>query len=125
VSALREVLYVEDNHDNYELVRRVLESTGLWSVHGARLGRDALDSLRVRRPSIVLLDLDLPDLHGTRVLDEIRSDPDLAELPVVVVTACVTPDEREAAMRAGCDRFVEKPIDIAALRSIVAELAIP
>jgi CheY-like chemotaxis protein len=125
VSERRDVLYVEDNPANYELVRRVLESTGLWTVRGITRGRDALQSLLDRRPSLVLLDLDLPDLHGTKVLQEIRKDPRLADLPVVVITASVTKHERTAAIEAGCDRFIEKPIDIARLRETVAELARP
>ncbi|MCC6748987.1 MAG: response regulator [Deltaproteobacteria bacterium] len=114
------VVYVEDNPDNLRLVQRVLESTGRYRVLGAADGVAGLALIRHHRPAIVLLDLDLPILGGLELAKQIRTDPELAGTPVVVVSANVMHGERERCLDAGCMDFVEKPIDIVAFRGVVA-----
>lgn len=115
------VLYIEDNPANFTLVRRLLESTGSYEVAQAPTGEEGLDMLAERTPEVLLLDLDLPGISGIEVAREIRRRDKWRKLPIIVITASVMKRERVLAEEAGCDRFVEKPFDIALLRRLVDE----
>jgi signal transduction histidine kinase/CheY-like chemotaxis protein len=79
------VLVVEDDPATRELVRRALEADG-WIVRSAADGKDALDSMKVLKPELILLDLMLPQMDGFELLAELRSNPAWSEIPVVVMT---------------------------------------
>lgn len=119
--AKKNVVYIEDNPANFALVRRLLESTGNYEVKGAVDGAEGLAMVTAEQPALVLLDLDLPTMHGLEVLHGIKEDPKLAKIPVIVVTASVMQKERTKAMDAGASSFVEKPFDILDFRRIVDE----
>jgi len=121
VAVPKYVLYVEDNPANFTLVRRLLESTGNYEVAQAPTGEDGLDMLAQRTPDVLLLDLDLPGISGIEVAREIRRRDKWRQLPIIVVTASVMKRERVQAEEAGCNRFIEKPFDIALLRRVVDE----
>jgi CheY-like chemotaxis protein len=124
LSALPTILYIEDNVENLDLVRRVLEATGLYQVLTATDGELGLQMVDERRPNLVLVDLDIPGLNGFEVIRQIKSssDPDLARTPVAVVTANVLTHERDQAMEAGCAAFIEKPFEIKKLRQRIESL---
>jgi len=105
------VLYVEDNQDNRSLVRRVLEAEG-YSVLEAASAHHALDRLEERSPDIILMDINMPDMDGYTLTARIRSMPTLARVPIVAVTANVMRGDREKSLQAGCDGYIQKPIDI-------------
>lgn len=113
------VVYVEDNPDTIGLVTWILEATGRYRVLGAQDGVAGLKLIKTRRPHLVLLDLDLPLVSGIELAQRVRSDPELAAIPMVAVTASVMNSEKERCLRAGCRAFVEKPFDIDTLRSVV------
>lgn len=119
--ATKLVVYVEDNPVNFALVRRILESTGDYEVLPADDGPIGLEIIAQRRPDLVLLDLDLPSLHGLEVLRELKADPELKAIPVIVITASVMQRERSKALERGAVAFLEKPFDIAGLRQAAAE----
>lgn len=119
MSSLRQVVYIEDHPENFSLVRKALESTGRFSVLEATTGAAGLELVRSRRPAVVLLDLDLPDIDGIEVARRLQADPETETIPIVVITASVMKQEREDALRAGCIAFIEKPFDIARLRAMV------
>ncbi len=119
--APRLVVYLEDSPDNLRLVQWVLETTGRFTVVGAADGLAGLDLVRERRPALVLLDLDLPLLDGLGVARRLRADPDLRQIPIIAVSACVMRSERERSLDAGCMAFVEKPFDVLAFRETVEE----
>jgi CheY-like chemotaxis protein len=77
------------------------------------------------RPDLVLLDVMMPGTGGLAVLEHMRRDPELRTIPVVVVSAFAAPADRRAALDAGATRFVKKPFDPDALRSLVEELLPP
>lgn len=116
------VVYIEDNPSNFALARKILELSGAYEVIGAKDGVTGLELVRDRRPAVVLLDLDLPGISGIEVVQRIRATPDIADTPVLAVTASVMKRERRQAMDAGCDRFIEKPFDIHELRSQIDEV---
>ncbi len=116
------ILYVEDNAANLALVRKVLEHGGRYEVVGAATGEDGLSTIRDHAPALVLLDLDLPGMDGFAVARALRADPSLAAIPIIAISASVMKHEREAALAAGCSRFVEKPFDISELRALVDQI---
>jgi two-component system cell cycle response regulator DivK len=114
------VVYVEDHRENFALVKKALEATGRYEVLQAESGEEALTMISERRPALVLLDLDLPGMDGISMALAMKADPRLHSIPIIVITASVMDDERQAAVDAGCMAFIEKPFDIARLRAWVA-----
>ena len=119
--AKKHVVYIEDNPANLALVRRLLESTSHYEVSGAVDGDEGLRAVAEHVPDLVLLDLDLPTLHGLEVLRKLKADPNLKAIPVIVVTASVMRRERAKAMEGGAVAFIEKPFDIFEFRDMVDE----
>jgi two-component system, cell cycle response regulator DivK len=103
------VLVVEDEPRNQALVRAVFAGTEIELAFATTVA-EARAAVARRRPSLVLLDLRLPDEPGTVLAREMRANPDLASVTILAVTASVLEADRRAALDAGCDGFVEKPI---------------
>jgi two-component system, cell cycle response regulator DivK len=105
------ILVIEDNLDNYDLVRFLLQQEG-YTVYGAHDGRQGLDLVRQSRPDLVLLDLSLPEISGWQLARELKSSPDTADIVILALTGHTLPGDRERALRAGCDGYISKPLDI-------------
>ncbi len=105
------ILYIEDNSDNRKLVRRVLEWEG-YEVVEAQDGTEALACLEAESIDLALLDINMPDIDGYTLTSTIRSNPRFSRLPIVAVTANVMRGDRERSLEAGCDGYIQKPIDI-------------
>jgi len=105
------ILYVEDNPDNRSLIRRVLEAEG-YAVLEAPSARNALSTLELRRPDLILMDINMPDMDGYTLTARIRAMPAYSRVPIVAVTANVMRGDREKSLEAGCDGYIQKPIDI-------------
>lgn len=108
------VLYVEDNSDNRSLIRRVLEAEG-YAVIEAPTARTALSALSHGNPDLILMDINMPDIDGYTLTARIRAMPAHTHIPIVAVTANVMRGDREKSLEAGCDGYIQKPIDIDAL----------
>ncbi|MEX2623893.1 MAG: PAS domain S-box protein [Acidimicrobiia bacterium] len=116
---LMTVLYIEDNLSNLRLIERALElrpGVRLLSAMQAKLG---LELARQHRPDLVLLDLHLPDLSGEEALRILQSEPETAEIPVVIVTADATPTQMHKLLAAGATDYLTKPLDIGRLLALV------
>ena len=105
------ILYIEDNSDNRKLVRRVLEWDG-YEVVEAQDGTEALSRLETEAIDLALLDINMPDIDGYTLTSTIRANPRFSRLPIVAVTANVMRGDRERSLQAGCDGYIQKPIDI-------------
>lgn len=105
------ILYVEDNPDNRMLVRRILGSEG-YTVHEAPTATIALEVLQKLRPDLILMDINMPEMDGYTLTANIRSLPDMGVVPIVAITANVMKGDRERSLEAGCDGYIQKPIDI-------------
>lgn len=117
----RRILVVEDNPLNLKLVRDVLEHAG-YDVVDAETGEEGIEVAAREHPDLVLMDLQLPGIDGAEALQRLRAgvlDPDV---PVVAVTALAMPADRAAAVDAGFDGWIEKPISVRALPGQVADL---
>jgi CheY-like chemotaxis protein len=115
----RPILYVEDNPQNMRLVRKMLMSAG-YQVIEAFDGFSGLEAVAAERPSLILLDINLPDIDGLEVTARIKSDPELASIPVVALTANAMHGDRERCLAAGCDGYIPKPITKNELLTTVA-----
>jgi CheY-like chemotaxis protein len=105
------VLVVEDNERNLKLVRDVLEFAG-YQVISAMSAEAGLSLAHERTPDLVLMDLQLPGIDGVEALRQLRSSPQTKHLPVVAVTAFAMREDRERALAAGFDGYLEKPISV-------------
>ena len=102
------VLVVDDEPDLLELVRFHLAQAG-FEVETARDGRQGLDAIRRRRPALVVLDWMLPDLSGSEVCRQVRADPQLRDLPILLLTAKSEEVDRVVGFELGADDYVTKP----------------
>jgi CheY-like chemotaxis protein len=111
-------MVIEDNALNLELVSGVLEACDC-EVVAARTAEEGLALAEAMRPDLILLDIRLPGMSGETAIGIIRSDPRLRAVPVIAVTAQVMQGDEAAALRAGFDAFLSKPIDTRRLRDLV------
>jgi two-component system cell cycle response regulator DivK len=105
------ILYVEDNPDNRSLIRRVLEAEG-YGVVEAINAKQALEKLESDTIDLVLMDINMPDMDGYTLTARIKSIQKFSKIPIVAVTANVMRGDREKSLGAGCDGYIQKPIDI-------------
>ena len=108
------ILVVEDNERNLKLLRDVLEYAG-YDVRAARTAEEGITLAVNDPPHLVLMDLRLPGIDGVEALRRLRESPRTAGIPVVAVTAQTMKQDRERALEAGFDGYVEKPISVRAL----------
>lgn len=113
------VMYVEDNVDNRTLVRRVLMAEG-YEVIEAGSAQEALQILNQQIPDLILVDINMPEVDGYTLTRQIRSMRGLSGIPIIALTANVLRGDREKSLEAGCDGYIQKPVDIDALPQQVA-----
>ena len=105
------VLIVEDNEKNMKLARDVLQAKGYKTLE-AVTGEDGVKLAHENVPDLVLMDIQLPGINGIEAFRQIRAEAKTAKVPVVALTASVTPTDRSAITAAGFDAFVSKPINL-------------
>jgi two-component system, cell cycle response regulator DivK len=116
-------LIIEDHPDNMVLMSRLLEKSGYQTV-GACTGLEGCEMARNEKPDFIILDVHLPDIDGMEVLCRIRADLG-KDIPVIAMTGNALAADRERMMAAGCDCYIEKPIDtqriISQIRIVIGE----
>jgi CheY-like chemotaxis protein len=105
------ILIVEDNERNLKLVRDVLQFAG-YDVVEARSGEQGVVLAKECFPDLVLMDIQLPLMDGVEALHRLRDSPETRAVPVVALTAFAMREDREQALRAGFDGYLEKPISV-------------
>ena len=105
------VLIIEDNDKNMKLARDVLQNKGYKTLE-AVTGEEGVKLAKENIPDLVLMDIQLPGINGIDAFKQIRADPKTSRIPVVALTASVTPTDRSAIMAAGFDAFIGKPINL-------------
>ena len=105
------ILYVEDNIDNRTLVRRILMAEG-YNLLEAVDATQALEILKNTKPNLILMDINMPDMDGYTLTTKIKETPGLESIPIIALTANVMRGDREKSMEAGCEGYIQKPIDI-------------
>jgi two-component system cell cycle response regulator DivK len=114
------ILYIEDNVGNRMLVRRVLEAEG-YTIIEAMDGASGLEMAPQIKPDLILLDINLPEIDGYDLAKSFRDIPILDDVPILAVTANVMKGDRESALEAGCDGYIQKPIDVDRLPEQIKE----
>jgi len=105
------ILYIEDNPENRLLVRRILEAEG-YTVIEAEDASAGLELAERSSPDLILLDINLPEMDGYEFTARLRGTPGLSDIPIVALTANVMKGDRERTLAAGCDGYIQKPIDV-------------
>ena len=103
-------LVIEDNEDNMVLITRLLRSAGFQTIE-AVTGIDGLNMALAQQPDFVLLDIQLPDIEGTEVLKRLRATDAGKNIPVIAVTSYAMSGDRERLLAAGCNGYIEKPVN--------------
>jgi len=106
------VLYIEDNVSNFELIKGALARLGSPTLLSAMQGGLGIDLAAQHQPDIVLLDLHLPDMHGSEVLARLKSDPSTRSIQIIVLSADATRTQVNRLLDAGAYAYLTKPIDI-------------
>jgi CheY-like chemotaxis protein len=117
-----DVLYIEDDPVNFMLVERILEFRPALKLMHARCGEIGVELAQMHRPRLILLDLNLPDIHGSEVLRRLQNEPATATVPVVVLSADATPSQIERLLTAGARNYLTKPFDIDPFLAVVDEM---
>ena len=107
---MKKVLVVEDNEQNRYLMEYMLEKSG-FTVVLARTGAEGLAMAISERPDLILMDIQLPDLDGLEVTRRIRASEADNKIPIVAVTSFAMAGDRQKALAAGCNGYIEKPIN--------------
>jgi CheY-like chemotaxis protein len=117
------ILYIEDNLSNIQLVEQILgmhrpSINLITNMYGKNAVQFALDY----KPDLILLDLDLPDMHGSKVLKLLQAEPGTAEMPVIILSADAMAKQIEQLMEAGAKDYLIKPIDVVHFLKVVDEM---
>jgi two-component system, cell cycle response regulator DivK len=105
------VMIVEDNELNMKLFHDLLEAHGYRTI-GTGNGFEVLDLARKRRPDLILMDIQLPEVSGLEVTKWLKEDPELQAIPVVAVTAFAMRGDEERIREGGCQAYLSKPISV-------------
>jgi CheY-like chemotaxis protein len=123
---MKTALIIEDNPDNMVLITRFLGKFGYRTLQ-AVTGMEGFEMALQKRPDFIILDIQLPDIEGTEVLRKIRSSEIGNSIPVIAMTSYAMSGDREKLLSAGCDGYIEKPIDpervISQIRQLTGEAA--
>lgn len=105
------VLIVEDNELNMKLFRDLLEAHGYQTLE-ARTGPEALKLAEKHHPDLILMDIQLPEYSGLEVTQKIKDNEELADIPVIAVTAFAMKGDEERIRQGGCEDYIAKPISV-------------
>ena len=118
-SGTKTILIVEDEFDNREIMRTVVEDLLGYTAISVSDGASALKVISERLPDLILMDLMMPVLDGFEAIKRIKSWPETALIPVLAVSALSRPTDRERALASGAEDYVCKPFDIEQLTSLI------
>jgi two-component system, cell cycle response regulator DivK len=104
------ILIIEDNEQNLYMMTFLLEKHG-YQVAQSHTGTEGIELSKQVNPALILLDIQLPVMDGYAVARELKGTKALADIPIVAVTSYAMTGDREKVMAAGCEGYIEKPID--------------
>lgn len=122
MTELKRILYVEDEPDIQAVAKLALEALGGFEVHICSSGKEAMESVLVFSPDLILLDVMMPGMDGPTTLKAMRELPELSQIPVVFMTAKVQPQEIQEYKRLGAIDVIPKPFDPMTLAGVVKQI---
>ena len=117
----KEKLVIADDMDTVLMLEEILLKKTGYEIIKAKTGTEALKKIQALRPRIALLDLVMPELNGDAICRFIKSNGDLKHTKVVIITSHGRPEDKERAMKSGCDYFLTKPVNSRQLLDIVTK----
>ncbi|MDX1994219.1 MAG: response regulator [bacterium] len=113
------ILYIEDNPQNMRLVRKMLQVGG-YDMLEAPDGMSGVELAEREKPSLILMDINLPDIDGMEATRRLKANPQLQRIPIIALTANAMHGDRERFESAGCDGYLAKPVTKNELLNIIA-----
>ncbi len=117
----KQILAVEDNLTNMILISRIVEAEGHELIE-VDDGYTALRMLEGLEPDLILLDINIPGIHGLELARWLKADIRYKNIPLIAITANVLHGDRERCLKAGCDAYLPKPLDIGELRDLMRRM---
>lgn len=117
-----EILIIEDNLFDITLLIENLQGYYYTILTTGIIAQDYFKSIEHSLPRLIILDINLPGIHGIELLKQIRSNPIYDNVKVVVLTCSTNPADKEECLKLGANRYIEKPFTIPALRVTMAEI---
>ena len=117
------ILIVEDDRLSLVVLRQLLMAQGYEILHSLE-GWDGINRARNEKPDLIVMDIKLPDISGLDATLLLKKDDQTRDIPIIAVTACVTPGDKANALKSGCAAYIAKPVDIGNLLRTV-ELFLP
>ncbi|MCB9989775.1 MAG: response regulator [Rhodospirillales bacterium] len=112
------VLIVEDNELNMKLFHDLLEAHGIDTVE-TRNGNEVLDLAREKKPDLILMDIQLPEVSGLDVTKWLKEDEELKTIPVIAVTAFAMKGDEQKIREGGCEDYISKPISVTSFIEVI------
>jgi CheY-like chemotaxis protein len=108
------ILLIEDNEMNRDMLSRRLKRNG-HEVSLARDGQEGINKVKILEPDLILMDMGLPILDGWEATRQLKTDLEVAHIPIIALTAYAMAEDRDNALQAGCDDYETKPIELSRL----------
>ena len=124
-SAPRRVLYVEDSEPNFRLIESILSDRSDTELFWGETGEKGFELAVREKPQVILLDLNLPDMHGSELLQRLQARAETAQTPVIVISADATPSQIERMLAAGARNYLTKPFEIRRFLYMLDEVFAP
>ena len=116
------ILVIDDNADLLQMIRMLLEERGKHEVVLSAEGQDGIEKALANRPDLAIIDVMMPGMTGYEVCKRLRQEPTTADMPIIILTARGQPVDRQAALDAGADEYMAKPVTMAKLLERVNSL---
>lgn len=117
----KSILVVEDNELNMRLFCDLLDAFG-YETYQSRDGTDALAIARDKKPDLIIMDIQLPEVSGLDITRWIKDDAEISDIPILAVTAFAMRADEERVREAGCEAYLSKPIQIVSFQKAVDDL---
>jgi two-component system cell cycle response regulator DivK len=107
------VIVVDDTDESREMILRMLQFDATIEVVGkGRTGVEAIEAAQKLKPDVIVMDINMPDVDGYTLTSKLKTVPGIRQIPIIAITANAMRGDRERSLRAGCDGYIEKPINI-------------
>ena len=107
---MKKILIIEDNEKNLYMIKFMMEQNG-YQVVEAKDGVEGVEMAAIEKPDLILMDIQLPLLDGYEATRQIKANKKISHIPVIAITSYAMVGDREKALEAGCDGYIEKPIN--------------